>query len=77
MPANDLSKKLTFKEIPVPSLSPMNTLLTSFKAEQFFSAFKDSADTAVTICPLISCRAYSNILLPTKTFMHVINEKGY
>ena len=74
MTANDLSKKLTFNEIPVPSLSPMNTLLTSFKAEQFFSSFKDSADT---VCPLISCRAYSNILPPTKTFMHVINEKGY
>jgi hypothetical protein len=40
MTANERSEKLTFKEIPVPSVSRMNTLLTSFKAGQFSSPLK-------------------------------------
>jgi hypothetical protein len=53
MTANEPSKKLSFQQIPVPSVSPMNTLLTSFKAGEFFSSSLDSAVSAVGVFPMI------------------------
>jgi len=70
--ANERSKKLTFKQISIPSLSPMNTLVTSFKAGEFFNSFQDCAVTAFGVLPLISCRACSNVVYLTETFMRVI-----
>jgi hypothetical protein len=53
MTANEPFKKLSFKQILVPSVSPMNTLLTSFKAREFFSSILESAVSAVGVFPLI------------------------
>ena len=76
MTANERSKKLTFKEIPVPSLSPINTLLTSFKAGQFFISFEHSAVAAVGVLPLTYCRACSKVVYRYETVIRVINERG-